>query len=42
MRLSESEPMKCPVTLITQMWDWAAVEGLPGHPIIRHTEKKPL
>lgn len=38
--LSESEPVKCPVTLITQMWGWAAVEGLPGHPIIRNTEKK--
>lgn len=39
MHLAESELVKCPVTLITQMWGWAAVEGLPGHPIIRHTEK---
>lgn len=42
MHSAESELVKCPVTLITQMWGWAAVEGLPGHPIIRHTEKKPL
>lgn len=41
MRLAESEPVKCPVTLITQTWGWAAVEGLPGHPII-HTLKKSL
>lgn len=31
--------MQCLVTLITQMWGWAGVEGLHGHPIRRHTEE---
>ena len=36
------EPMFSPVTLITQMWGWAWVEGLHGQALLYATLRKPL